>query len=378
MTGRRRFLLGLGTLAAIGASASKSQPGYDRQMLLADTDAAIENASLREWAAAKGLIYGAATQEHMLLSNPQFASSFVRECAMLVPEDELKWKSLRPSPNRFDFTRSDRLAQFASTHNLLFRGHTLLWHARLPSWFKSTVNHRNARQIMLEHITKVAGHYAGRMHSWDVVNEAVFPQDGRSDGLRNTPWLKFLGSDYLDIAFRAAFAADPQALLVYNDYGMEYDTPKDEAKRTAVLKLLERLRSQGTPVQALGIQAHLWGGETRFNPTKLRAFLKDVADLGLKITISELDVADKHLPSDINLRDRLVAGIYQDYLSVVLNEPAVIAVITWGLSDRYTWLSQTQSRPDGRSLRPLPLDADMRRKEAWKAIARAFKQAKRV
>lgn len=375
MTGRRRFLAGLGALAGIGAVASKSQPGNNQQMRLADTDT---SASLREWAAMKGLIYGAATQAHMLSSNPQFASSFVRECAMLVPEDELKWKSLRPSPNSFDFTRSDRLAQFAKTHNLLFRGHTLLWHARLPSWFKSTVNHRNARQIMLEHIAKVAGHYAGQIHSWDVVNEAVFPQDGRSDGLRITPWLKFLGSDYIDLAFRAANTADPQALLVYNDYGMEYDTPKDEAKRTAVLKLLERLRSQGTPVQALGIQAHLWGGETRFNPSKLKDFLKDVASLGLKILITELDVTDKHLPSDVNLRDRLVAGIYQDYLSVVLDEPAVIAILTWGLSDRYTWLSQKQSRQDGRSVRPLPLDVDMRRKEAWKAIARAFKQTTRV
>lgn len=156
---------------------------------------------------------------------------------------------------------------------------------------------------------------------------------------------------------------------------MEYDTPKDEAKRTAVLKLLERLRSQGTPVQALGIQAHLWGGETRFNPSQLRAFLKDVASLGLKILITELDVTDKHLPSDIHLRDRLVAGIYQEYLSVVLDEPEVIAVITWGLSDRYTWLSQRQARRDGGAVRPLPLDANMRRKEAWKAIARAFKQA---
>jgi endo-1,4-beta-xylanase len=228
---------------------------------------------------------------------------------------------------------------------------------------------------MLEHITKVAGHYAGRIHSWDVVNEAVFPKHGRSDGLRNTPWLEFLGPNYIDIAFRAAVAADPQALLVYNDYGMEYDTPKDEAKRTAVLKLLERLRSQGTPVQALGIQAHLWGGETRFNPRKLKAFLAEVAGLGLKILITELDVTDKHLPSDINLRDRLVAEIYQDYLSVVLDEPAVIAVITWGLSDRYTWLSQQQPRQDGQPVRPLPLDAQMRRKQAWKAIARAFDQA---
>lgn len=379
MTGRRSFLLGLGTLSGLSVLAGTDiSRNWNRQILALTNDytdfTKVENIPLRQQAAAKGLIYGAATQTQMLSSNEKFANSFAQECGILVAEDEMKWRSLRPTPDSFDFTRSDWLANFAKTHNMLFRGHTLLWHAKLPKWFKTTVNRRNAEEIMLNHITTVAGHYAGRMHSWDVVNEGVSLKDGRSDGLRKTPWLEFLGPDYIELAFRAAHASDPQALLVYNDYGMYYDTHKDEAKRTAILKLLERLKSKGTPIHALGIHSHLWGGEVKFNAFQIKTFLKNVASLGLKIMITELDVIDKALPTNIKVRDRLVAKRIEEYLSAVLEEPAVIAVLTWGLSDSYTWLSQEHPRPDNAPVRPLPLDAQMQRKPAWKAIARAFEQ----
>jgi endo-1,4-beta-xylanase len=156
---------------------------------------------------------------------------------------------------------------------------------------------------------------------------------------------------------------------------LEYNTSEHEAKRTAVLKLLERLKSKGTPVHAFGMQSHLLGHETRFNPQKLRDFFRNVASLGLKIMITEMDVADKSLPLDIQVRDRIVAGVYEDYLSVALDEKAVIAVITWGLSDKYSWLNEFQPRPDRKPVRPLPLDAQMQPKLAWNAIARAFDHA---
>lgn len=337
--------------------------------------AVVGDAPLRNRAAAKGLIYGAASQYKILSSNPELAVRFAQECAMLVPEVELKWKDLRPNPDSFDFTKSDWLANFARTRGMLFRGHTLVWHRSLPKWFAGTVNSQNAEQILLNHIVTVVKHYAGKIHSWDVVNEAISHKGGRSDGLRKSPWLQFLGPDYIDIAFRAAAEADPQALLVYNDFGLDYDTRKDEAKRTAVLRLLERLKSQGTPVHALGIQAHLYGHETRFNSSKLKAFLHNIAELGLKILITELDVVDKKLSMDIDVRDRLVAAVYEDYLSVALDEPAVIAVLTWGLSDQYTWLSQIEPRKDGAPVRPLPLDAQLEYKLTWDAIARAFDRA---
>jgi endo-1,4-beta-xylanase len=338
----------------------------------------VGEASLRERAAAQGLIYGAASGYDRLSSDAQFAARFTRECSIIVPEGELKWAALRPSLDKFDFTQADWLAEFARTHGMLFRGHTLVWNQALPEWFKDTVNSHNAREILVKHIATVVGHYAGKIHSWDVVNEGIELKDGRSDGLRNTPWLQFLGPNYIDIAFRAAAEADPQALLVYNDDGFTYDTREDEAKRVALLKMLERWKSQGTPVQALGMEAHLRGDETQLNPRKLKDFLRDVAALGLKILVTELDVKDNHLPKDTDVRDRIVAKVYEDFLSVMLEEPAVIGVLTWGLSDRYTWLSEPKyggARDDGASVRPLPLDAQLKRKLAWNAIARAFDNA---
>jgi endo-1,4-beta-xylanase len=134
------------------------------------------------------------------------------------------------------------------------------------------------------------------------------------------------------------------------------------------------LKSKGVPLYALGMQSPIGLNTKDFNPQKLSDFLKDVASLGLKIMITEMDVSEKK-SLDIAIRDRLIASVYEDVLSVMLDEPAVTAVITWGLSDRYTWLSKRTQREDGKPVRPLPLDAQMERKLAWNAIARAFEKA---
>jgi endo-1,4-beta-xylanase len=217
----------------------------------------------------------------------------------------------------------------------------------------------------------VVKRYAGKMHSWDVVNEAIELKDGRSDGLRDNPWLEFLGADYIELAFRIAARSDPKALLVYNETDLEYD----EAHQMAVLKLLERLKSKGTPIHALGVQSHLRGDRDDFNPQKFRKFLRDVSSLGLKIMITELDVIDKDLPMEIGKRDLLVAAAYEDYLNAVLAEKSVIAAINWGFTDRYNWVTEFLPRLDGSPARPLPFDRDLKPKLAWNAIARAFDRA---
>jgi endo-1,4-beta-xylanase len=382
LTGRRAFLLSLAAAASACAITNRPRQLNDKTQASSDEKrdfALIGEAPLRDRALAKKLIYGAATGYQILSSNSAFADSFAKECAILVPENALKFGSLRPSPDRFDFTEGDALLSFARAHKMLFRGHTLVWGQDFgdfgPEWLRNTVNSKNAEPVMINHIKTVVGHYAGKIHSWDVVNEAIDPSHGRADGLAKTRWLKFLGPDYIDLAFRTAAEADPQALLVYNGDFLDYDTPDPEARRVATLNLLSGLKSKGTPVQALGIQAHLDASETNFNSSKLKAFLRDVASLGLKILITELDVSDRKLPLDINFRDRMVAAAYEDYLSVVLEEPAVIAVLTWGLSDRYTWLSKYAAREDNAPVRPMPYDAQLKRKLAWNAIARAFDSA---
>jgi endo-1,4-beta-xylanase len=335
--------------------------------------------SLKQRAAAKGIMYGIESTYGDINSDTKLATLIAKESMMLAPGLELKWhvgdNSLRPDLDRFDFTRADWMAKFASTHGMRLRGHTLVWHESLPPWFAEKVNKQNAKQVLTQHIQKVAGRYAGKMHSWDVVNEAIAVYEGQPLSLRKTPWSELLGPDYIEIAFRAAAKADPKALLVYNDYGLEYDTPEDEAKRTAVLKLLKHLKSKGVPIQALGIQSHLEGHETRFNAKKFRAFLKQVAALNLKIMITELDVNDQKLPANPAVRDRIVAAIYEDYLSAALSEKAVTTVVVWGITDRISWLSTKNPRADGAALRPLPLDANFKPKLVWNAIARAFDRA---
>ncbi len=183
-----------------------------------------------------------------------------RRRIFVVAENEMKWKALRPAPDQYDFSRADDLVVFASMHNQKVRGHNLCWHEALPDWFQATVTRQNARGVLVEHIRKVAGRYAGRVHSWDVVNEAVDPKSGRPDGLRNSPWLQLAGEDYIELAFRTAREADPSALLTYNDYGIELDTDEQTSKRAQVLLLVRRLKARGVPIDAVGVQSHLERG----------------------------------------------------------------------------------------------------------------------
>jgi endo-1,4-beta-xylanase len=320
-----------------------------------------------------GLYYGAALATRHL-SEPDFAEVFAEECGMLVPEFEAKWQRLQPEPGKFDFTAMDRLTAYARERHLLMRGHTLLWHRSLPAWLPETIIPANGARLIAEHVGPVVARYRGRMHSWDVVNEALEPKEGRADGLRMTPWLKALGPRYLDVAFQSAREVDRDVLLVYNEYGLDYATQNDEARRNATLRLLESLRGRGVPVGALGIQAHLGTDNRPFDAAVLRRFLADVAAMGLRIIISELDVSDKALPDDKVLRDKRVAEETKRYLETVLDERAVIAVLSWGLSDKHSWLSQAEhsKRADGLPSRGLPLDDEFNRKPMWAAMARAF------
>lgn len=380
LIGRRDFLLGIGSLICACAATSPFDPPSVRAQIPEKTRkqrdfSVVGGAPLRDRAARKGIIYGAAGIQYQLSTDSEYAVRFAEECGILVPGLELKWDRLRPTSMTFDFRSADWLADFARNNNMLFSGTPLVWHEALPAWFRTTVNSQNAGRILRDHITTVVGHYTGKMHSWVVVNEAIYPRDGQLGGLRNTPWFRLLGQQYIDLAFRTASESDPNAMLVYNDHGLDYDIPDGKARRDAVIGLLGRLKSNGTPVHALGIQAHLRGDETRFDPAILRDFLKEVVSLDLKILITEMDVRDQNLPSDISVRDGIVAGTYEDYLSVVLEEPAVIAVLNWGLSDKYTWLSNEAPRSDKAPVRPLPLDENYNRKLSWYAIARAFDKA---
>jgi endo-1,4-beta-xylanase len=366
---RRQFIATLSGLAATGCiSEAKSLGAHAalRSKTPSRDFSVVDQSPLKVKAREKGLFYGSSVHRDVWLPSA-YSEAVIRECGAIVSEGTLKWAATRPTVDEFDFSLSDRLLQFAQQNNMLYRGHTLLGRSSYPAWFQEQVNTSNAEEVMLNHISTVVKHYSGKIHSWDVVNEAISTEEGRRDGLRYSSWLQLLGPDYIQLAFRTAHENDPNAILVYNDFGIEAGGAKPEA----VYNLLQKLKTSGAPVHALGIQAHLSTHRNSFRADKLQDLIKSVARLGLKVYITELDVFDT-VDGTVLERDKVVASVYEDFLTSVLQEPAVLGVMTWGLSDRYTWLTTQRQRADGAPPRPLPLDESMNRKLAWNAIYRAF------
>jgi endo-1,4-beta-xylanase len=366
--GRRNFLT---TLAAVTGAAVTGAT-------VTQAPTIAHPISLAQLAQQKGLRFGANLGIPVPVADPALTAAFLKDWKMVVAG--FYWDFIRPSADEFDFSMPDQWMQFAADHQLDFRGHPLIWYNANPSWLEgkfadAQVKASEMEKLLVDHITTVVKRYAGRVYLWDVVNEGIRTEDGDRDGIARRGWFNALGAEYIELAFHAAAEADPQALLFYNDEGQQLSGDSANTKRTATLKLLEHLKNRNVPIDGFGLQSHLWSIEQPIDQKALQQFLQDVADLGLKIIISELDVIDSRLPTDIHERDRLVAATYEAYLTLVLEQPAVIAINTWGVSDRQTWLSQTVPRSDGSAVRPLPLDHDLQPKPSWDAIARSLRQA---
>ncbi len=377
---RRQFgraALAAGVAAGLSRWARAAQPG----MAITGSD------SIRAHAEAHGLLYGAAVVPSLLdvdgLAAGTTTDGYTRLVAeqtnILVAENSMKWGPLRPTATTYDFTQADRLMRFAALSGQKVRGHNLCWHESIPAWFEATATKDNARTLLTDHIRTVAGRYRGRIPSWDVVNEAINPKDGRGDGLRKSLWLDLIGPDYVELAYRTAGEADPEAKLTYNDYDIELDTPEQEAKRAYVLAMLRRFKARGVPIHAVGIQSHLKADGPRPGAGLIR-FLREAHSMGLETYVTELDVNTRNLPGGPEAQDAAVAAVYRDYLRLVLAEPNVKAALTWGITARYTWLNSTKKdwalRPDGTRQRPLPFDDDFKPTAVFFALRDAIDAAK--
>jgi endo-1,4-beta-xylanase len=333
--------------------------------------------SLKSAARSRGLRYGSDSDVMIDHAPKPYRALFAQHCDLFAAN--LSWASVTPQPGTPDPGREDPNLAFVYANGIEITGAHLVWHELIPAWVKALTNPGDIQKAIEAHIGAMARHYAGKVYSWNVVNEGINPKEGRPDGLRNNPILKALGPGYIDFSFRAARKANPGVLLVYNDYNMEMDRPDHEARRHALLGLLDSFRRDGTPVDAIGLQSHLRLDGSTFDERRYRSFLHDIAARGFKIMITELDVLDLATPSDIAVRDQAVADLYRRFLSVALDEDAVISVVTWGLSDRYTWLtagrSQSYARDDGMPARPLPFDDFFRPKPAYEAIMSALAHA---
>ena len=324
-----------------------------------------------------GLAVGSSSDVDLTKTPPAYLDLFVRQCGLYAGLFDWREGCLRPDdPCLAD---SDPNVGAMLAQGLRLSGGHLMWHQTTPAWLLDTGSASLATAAMVDHITRLAQRYAGRVYSWNVVNEMLNPREGRPEGLRQTPALRAIGSGYFDAAFRAARAADPAALLVANDYAVEMATEDHEAKRVALLRWLDGLQRRGTPIDAVGIQSHLKIDGSRFDPERFRRFLGEIAARGLRILLTELDVLDLQTQGSEAKRDAAVASFYGEYLRTALDEPAVSALVLWGLSDRYTWLTAQYdarfARADGQPNRPLPFDDAFQAKPAFTAIVDAIAHA---
>lgn len=357
-------------LGASGAWLCTSTPSF-AQNFAQDSH---ETPSLHEIAARNGLSFGATVNTN-IFTDPRYAALVVRECGVLVAENHFKWGMLRHSPAHFDPAIADKIVSFAKSSKMRMRGHTLFFQEALPAWTLTEIEKSSPEAVLTKHIELVASHFGDAVDSWDVMNEVVLVEDGRADGLRRNIFMDRMGPAYIDLAFHTAHMAAPRAELVYNDWVAPYGGLYFNARRAKLLALLEGLVSRKVPIHAFGVQSHLKAWQSDSDDRAWTKFLHEVSDLGLKIHLTELDVADQKLPADIKTRDRAVADATRNYLDVTLANRAVRDVLTWNLSDRYGAVALYMPRADGLLPRALPFDEQNRPKLMRQALAQSLRSA---
>ncbi len=301
----------------------------------------------------------------------------------ISPENVLKWQSVHPRPDDYAFEGPDQYVKFGETNHMLIVGHTLVWHNQTPRWvFQGTNGQPLDRETLLrrmhDHIQTVVGRYKGRIKVWDVVNEAL-NEDGT---LRQSPWMKIIGEDYIAKAFQYAHEADPEAVLRYNDYALE-----KEPKRNGAIALLKKLQAQGVPVTAIGLQGHC---NLSF-PTVAQedATIAAFAKLKLQVMVTELDIncsrgGQRNTSADIAANARMqgegsssadglsdalqqqLARRYADLFGVFRKHKDVVKLVTfWGVTDADSWRARGN---------PLLFDRNGQPKPAFDAVIKAAGQ----
>lgn len=327
-----------------------------------------------------------------------------REFNCLTAENNMKMMFIQPKEGFFHFKGGDAVVEIAEANGMEVVGHALVWHAMVPDWiFKADDGSEVSREELIErmrvHIHTVVKRYKGRIKYWDVVNEAVdtkwvedLEAPKRADGtrpkkqiafLRESPWYKIIGREYIEMAFRFAHEADPDALLIYNDYSM-FEVPKARF----VADLVLHLKSRGIPIHGVGFQGH-WHLKYP-KASELQNAIDTLASTGVQISVSELDIGvlplvDNYGGADVNKNadqdpklNPYVDGApqavldqqarrYAEIFKVFLNNSEHIERVSfWGVLDQYSWINDWPV--NGRTALPLLFDRSYQPKPAYHAL----------
>jgi endo-1,4-beta-xylanase len=350
------------------------------------TDSNIENAALKDAFKNNFYIGVALSLDQILGKEPKTIEIVEKHFNSITPENILKWEEVHPEPNRYNFEAVDRFVEFGEKNKMHIIGHTLIWFHQTPDWvFQDETGKSLSRGALLErmkdHIFTVMGRYKGRIHGWDVVNEAI-SQDGQ---FRKSKWFEILGEDHIIKAFEYAHQADPDAELYYNEYDFEI-----KSKCEGVIRLIKNLQSKGIRLEGIGIQGH-WFLDYP-NIEDIENYVLALSDLGVNLMITELDVSalpfypvdsqavdissfdtelrKKYNPYTHDLPESVqqdLANRYAGLFSLFLKHREKFSRVTfWAVHDRQSWRNYLPIR--GRTDYPMLFDRNCKPKPALDAI----------
>lgn len=296
---------------------------------------------------------GTAVTWPVLREDDELRAAVDRAFASVTPENEMKWERVQPERGEFAFGDADALVDWARRSGKRIRGHTLVWHQQIAGWV-ADVPRDELEAVLVEHVRRTAGHFRGKVDSWDVVNEP-FEDDGRWRTAEGFPFLDALGPGYVEVALRAAREADADAKLFVNEIAAEGGGPKLEALK----KLVRTLKARDVPLDGIGLESHHEAGQA---PSRARVeqTIRELVALDVDVEITELDVEDTGAGPEAQARG------FADTAAACAAVPRCRRVTVWGVSDRDSWL--------GAENRPLAFDDRLRPKPAWNALVGALRR----
>ena len=353
-------------------------------LVLSAGEEAVSQPALKNVYSGRFLIGAAVNSRQFSGEDKRGAALVMAQFNSITPENNLKWQLIHPQPGKYDFDAADRYVEFGEKNGMVIIGHTLVWHNQTPRWvFEDSTGKPVDRETLLkrmhDHILTVVGRYKGKIKGWDVVNEAL-NEDG---SLRETPWLKIIGEEYLVKAYQFAHEADPDAQLYYNDYSLE-----NAPKREGAIRLIKNLQSAGVHVAAVGTQGHYKMDWPR--PDQVDSTIDAFSKLGVKVNITELDIdvvpatqvnrgADLSVNSYHMVKEDVyanglpdsvqteLANRYEGLFTVFVKHAGEVGRVTfWGVTDGDSWLNWR-----GRVNYPLLFDRNGKPKPAFDAVVKA-------
>jgi|SRR5579871_356528 len=358
-----------------GAAADASENGCSADLLINDATYSSTLAAQYNMLEPENAMKWGSAHPRQGSYNPQLCALSIQQCTASVSACQKCQSSLAQCP--YNLQPGDELVLFAQTHGMRVRGHNLVWDVYNPTWLNNlaaTATPATMSGVLQEHITTMVSHYQGQVFAWDVVNEAVSDSQTSATGTvlkdsiwYNQPGIGLSGTGYVEQAFRWARAADPNALLFYNDYNIEDDACNPKWKFQAVYNMVKDFVSRGVPIDGVGFQMHITAG-TCPTAAGFAAHLQQIIALGLQAHITEMDVK---IPVDSSgnataANMQLQATTYQRILTVCLQTPGCTAFQTWGFTDKHSWLSgQTQAAA-------LPFDVNYQPKPAFSGMMSTF------